>query len=99
MTLSRNRQMVKMLLSESLMGNLSKELNFPSLIFNSLKKGIQLHFDCMGIESDANLFAQLIAGILLSNVLFSHETPYYQLPEHEKQTLLNQYLLSLKANL
>lgn len=99
MTLSRNRQMVKMLLSESLLGNLSEELNFPALIFNGLKKGIQLHFDCMGIESDASLFAQLIAGILLSSVLFSHETLYYQLPEREKQTLLNQYLLSLRANL
>lgn len=98
-TLSKNRQMVKMLLSESLVGNLSEELNFPALIFNGLKKGIQLHFDSMGIKSDAGLFAQLIAGILLSNVLFSHEVPYYELPEADKQALLNDYLRSLKANL
>src|SRR5690625_233682 len=36
--LSKNEDLVKMLLSESLRGNLTEEINLPKIIFTSLKK-------------------------------------------------------------
>ncbi|RDI37552.1 TetR/AcrR family transcriptional regulator [Falsibacillus pallidus] len=98
-TLSKNHKMIKMLLAESLMGNLSNDLNFPVLIFNGLKKGIQLHFDCMNINANVELVAQQIGGILLSNVLFINGAPYFELTHEEKKVILNHHLQSLKANL
>ncbi|MGG5253634.1 TetR/AcrR family transcriptional regulator [Neobacillus sp. SM06] len=97
--LSKNQKMIKMLLSESLVGNLSEELNFPSFIFNGLKKGVQLHFDRQNIKADAGLFAQHIGGILLSNVLFIKDVPYNELDPQKKEELLRYHLNSLKANL
>ncbi|HJV16894.1 MAG TPA: helix-turn-helix domain-containing protein [Bacillales bacterium] len=98
-TLSKNQKMIKMLLAESLMGNLSDDLNFPTLIFNGLKKGIKIHFDHMNIKADAKLVAQQIGGILLSNVLFINGTPYFELDDKEKKVILNHHIQSLKANL
>src|SRR5690625_2323506 len=42
--LSKNEDLVKMLLSESLRGNLTEEINLPKIIFTSLKKGLDYHF-------------------------------------------------------
>ncbi|KIY21253.1 MULTISPECIES: TetR/AcrR family transcriptional regulator [Mesobacillus] len=97
--ISKNHQLIKMLISESLLGNLTGDLNFPSMIYDGLKAGIQLHFDKQNIAADPGIFAHQITGILLSNVLFVKETPYYQLTKEEKRKVLDHYTNSLKANL
>lgn len=97
--ISKNHQLIKMLVSESLMGNLTGDLDFPNVIYNGLKAGIQLHFEKQNIVADPGIFAHQITGILVSNVLFVNETPYYKLEKEEKQKILDHYTTSLKANL
>jgi AcrR family transcriptional regulator len=97
--ISKNHRLIKMLISESLMGNLSGELEFPAVIFDGLKKGIKVHFDKHQISADPGLFAQQIAGIMVSNVLFIHEKPYCDLTKEEKQRIIAHYVASLKVNL
>lgn len=97
--ISKHHRLIKMLISESLMGNLSGDLDFPAVIFDGLKKGIQTHFDKHHISADSGLFAQQIAGILVSHVLFINEKPYCESTKEEKQRILDHYLASLKVNL
>ncbi len=97
--ISKNHQLIKMLVSESMMGNLTGDLDFPSVIYNGLKAGIQLHFEKQNIAANPGIFAHQITGILVSNVLFVKETPYYKLAKEEKQKILDHYTTSLMANL
>lgn len=59
-----------MLISESLMGNLSGNLDIKTVIFDGLKRGIQLHFEKYHLSIDSGMLVQQIAEILVSNVLF-----------------------------
>lgn len=96
-TLSRNAPMVKMLISESLMGNLNEEVDLPNMIFSSLEKGLALHFQNMGQKVDTDFVARHLGGIFVSQVIFKNDTPFHLLNEEEKTALVRKYVQSVMA--
>lgn len=98
-TLTRNKALIKMLLSESLSGHIPNEQKFPNLVYNSLKKGLQDHFNKHVAQGDPELIAQQMIGILLSQVIFDSEPLYYKMTRNEQEERLAYYVNSLKANI
>ncbi|GAE47877.1 TetR/AcrR family transcriptional regulator [Mesobacillus boroniphilus] len=96
-TLSRNAPMVKMLISESLMGNLNEEVDLPNMIFSSLEKGLVLHFENIGQKVDTGLIARHLGGIFVGQVVFKNARPFHLLSEEEKITLARKYAQSVIA--
>ncbi len=97
--LSKNQKLAKTLLAESFMGHLSEEINFPVLIFNGLKKGLDANCAHFKARPDTDLLARQIGGILLSSLTFPADIPYHKLPEEEKEAVLAYHVNALKANL
>lgn len=95
--LSKNRAVMRMLISESLMDRLDKEVDMPTLIFSNLIKVIDNHFSEKGIKADVEGIARMIGSILLSNVLWPEEIPYEALSNEEKQLRIERYLGAIKA--
>ncbi|MBA4536961.1 TetR/AcrR family transcriptional regulator [Bacillus aquiflavi] len=93
--LSKNIPLVKMLISESLMGNLTDEIDFPNIIFFSLKKGLDRHFENKGDHVNTELCARQLGGIFLSQIILPNEKPYYRLNEQEKNILAKTYAQSV----
>lgn len=97
MMLSKNTSLVKMLISESLKGNLTDEINFPVIIHAHLKKALDHHFAQHNQNIDTELCARQLAGIFLSQVILPNEQTYHKLNHEAKEALLNQYVKSLTA--
>jgi len=53
-TISKNEDMVRMLISESLMGSLQEDINFIDMIFTRLKAVVQAHFKHLNQNLDAD---------------------------------------------
>lgn len=51
-----------MLLSESLMGNLSEDINFPVILYEKIKKNLATHFKRMGKTVDVEPCARYLGG-------------------------------------
>jgi AcrR family transcriptional regulator len=94
-TLSKNAPLVKMLISESLMGNLNEEVDLPNMIFFSLQKGLALHFDHVGEKVDTELAARHLGGIFISQIIFKNGRPFYLLEDEEKALLARKYAQSV----
>lgn len=90
--LSKNSDLVKMLLSESLMGNLAAEINLPTIIFNSLKNALDLHFEKQNKKLDTDLFVRQLGGIFISYIILPNENPFYKLDETSKEELVMKYV-------
>lgn len=95
--LSKNVPLVKMLISESLKGNLSEEINFPIIIHTHLKRAIDHHFSLNNKKVDTELCVRQLAGIFLSHIIFPEDQPYYKLNDEAKKHLINKYVKSLIA--
>lgn len=96
-TISKNERLIKMLLSESLMGNLSEDINLPVILYESIKKSLEYHFKKIGKAVDVEFCARQLAGMLLSHVIFPSERPFFQLHPEEKEALVNQYVDALMS--
>ncbi|QOY36466.1 TetR/AcrR family transcriptional regulator [Anaerobacillus isosaccharinicus] len=90
--LSRNRNLVRMLIAESLMENLPPEINLPDMIFTSLTHGIEQHAQQNNLVIDSNYWARQLSGIFLSHLILPTDKPYNELSEDEKGSLLNKYV-------
>ncbi|SES12565.1 TetR/AcrR family transcriptional regulator [Salipaludibacillus aurantiacus] len=90
--LSRNRNLVKMVIAESLMGNLPPEINLPDMIFTSLTHGIEQHAQQNNLVIDSTHWARQLSGIFLSHLILPADKPYYELSEREKNHLLDKYI-------
>lgn len=95
--LSKNHDLVKMLLSESLRGNLTDKINLPDIIFSSLKKGLEYHFKLKNQAVDVDFCARQLGGIFLSYVILPNAQHYYKLPEQEKQKIARNHAKSILA--
>ncbi|GGM42730.1 hypothetical protein GCM10011351_30840 [Paraliobacillus quinghaiensis] len=93
--LSKNASLVKMLLSESLMGNLAEEINLSTLIFSSLKNGLDIHFDMLNKNVDTAFIARQLGGIFLSFIILPIEQPFHELDESGKEEVVKKYVKSL----
>src|SRR5699024_11185043 len=89
--LSKHKDLIKMLISESVRGNLTDDINFPVIIFTSLQAGLDAHFEMMGRQVDTEHLARAISGMLLSYILFPHETAFHELSEAEKNSLAQKH--------
>lgn len=98
-TVSKNRPLIKMLISESLMNRLDEEVDLPQSIFSQLKAALHTHFSNQGQKVDAEHCARLISGILVSYVVWGEEKPFHQLSQKEKDERIHQYVQSLKASI
>ena len=96
-TLSKNEHLVKMLISESLMGNLAEDINLPNMIYNSLKKALGYHFNLLNQQVDIELCASQLGGIFLSQIIFPKEKSFHQLNVEEKQKLVGSYVDMMMA--
>jgi len=81
------------------MGNLPEDMNFTNLIFNSLKSALQMHFDRLGQEYDAEFYAKQIGSLLLGHAILPSSYPFHMLSSKEKECLISKYIRSLNANL
>lgn len=97
--LSKNSQLIKMLLSESLRGNLTEEIDLPGIIIMSLKDGLEKHFEMNNQEVDIEFCARQLGGVFLSYVVLPDDPPFYKLPEKEKQAIVRKHAKSILATL
>lgn len=93
--LAKNYDLVKMLLSESLRGNLKGEIDLPYIIYSSLKEGLEYHFQLKNKAIDVHFFAHQIGGIFLSHVVLPNERPLNELTPAEKQAIASKYAKSI----
>lgn len=89
--LSKNAPLVKMLISESLMGNLAEEVNLPAIIFTSLKSGLNHHFGKKDGKTDIELCARQLGGIFLSYIILPNDKPFHLLAPEAKDQLARNY--------
>lgn len=97
--ISRNEMLVKLLISESILGNLPEQMDFTKLIFASLKDAVQMHFSRLQQKVDAEFYAKQLGSILLGYVILPMEKPFHKLELNEQEELINKYVNCLKANL
>jgi len=95
--LSKNTDLVKMLLSESLRGNLVNEINLPDIIFSSLKKGLEYHFKLKNQTVDIDFCARQLGGIFLSYVALPNGKPFNELTALEKENIARKHAKSVLA--
>ena len=95
--LSKNDDLVKMLLSESLRGNLVNEINLPEIIFSSLKNGLEYHFKLKNQKVDIDFCARQLGGIFLSHVILHDGKAYNKLTNQEKKNIARKYAQSIHA--
>lgn len=97
--ISKNEMLVKLLISESIMGNLPEQMNFTKLIFNGLKDAVQMHFNRLNQKIDAEFYANQLGSILLGHAILPMDKPFYKLTQKDQEELINKYVKCLKANL
>ncbi|MFZ3579787.1 TetR/AcrR family transcriptional regulator [Virgibacillus sp. DJP39] len=93
--LSKNIDLVKMLIAESLRGNLPDDVNFPAIIFTSLKKGLDLHFENQDVDTD--FCTRQLGGIFLSYVILPSDVVYYMLSTEEKRVIAKKHAHAMMA--
>lgn len=94
-TMSRNDQVVRVLIAESVMKNLDQSINMPEILLNSLKQAIEAHFSLKNTTIDGERCARLIAGMMLSHVILPEKVPFYKLPEQSKREIVDRYVNTL----
>lgn len=97
--LSKNEDLVKMLLSESLRGNLTNEINLPEIIFSSLRKGLENHFELKNQKVDIDFCAKQLGGIFLSYVVLPGEQRFSKLTKQEKREIAKKHAASILSSL
>src|SRR5699024_5984925 len=97
--LSKNDDLVKMLLSESLRGNLTNEINLPEIIFSSLKRGLEYHFELKNEQVDINFCARQLGGIFLSYAVLPDGQGYNELTIKEKKDVARKHAKSVLATI
>jgi len=95
--LSKNHDLVRMLLSETLRGNLVDKINLPDIIFSSLKKGLDYHFELKKETVDTDFCARQLGGIFLSYIVLPNAQEYYKLTPEEKQLIAKNHAKSITA--
>ncbi|MBU5466268.1 TetR/AcrR family transcriptional regulator [Virgibacillus sp. MSJ-26] len=97
--LSKNYELVKMLLSESLKGNLVNEINLPEIIFSGLKKGLEYHFKLKNQTVDIDFCARQLGGIFLSYVVLPNEQRFNKRTAQEKKDISIKHAKSVLATI
>ena len=89
---SKNIKVVRMLISESLSGNLPTELRFTHVIFENVSYAIKRYFETKKINVDYQAYSKIIGGILLGYAILPNEKHYHSINKLEKEEYLDKYL-------
>lgn len=90
--ISKNIKVVRMLISESINGNLPSNLRFTYVIFNSVSQAIKKYFKINNIDLDSDSYSKIIGGILLGYAILPNEKKYHTMSSKEKTSFLDNYL-------
>ncbi|KFZ26773.1 MAG: Nucleoid occlusion factor SlmA [Candidatus Izimaplasma bacterium HR2] len=92
LVISKNIKVVRMLISESINGNLPSNLRFTFVIFNSVSQAIKKYFEINNIDLDYQAYSKIIGGILLGYAILPNEKKYHSMNLKEKNSYLDKYL-------
>ncbi len=96
--ISRHNSIVRMMIIEKSLGNLSESLDFPAIIFNELNNAVKVHFAKNNLTVDSETTVRILVGLLLTHIVFPISPPYHELPELEQKRLLNTMLHHILPN-
>lgn len=97
--LVKNKDLVRMLLSESLRGNLTDKVNLPEVIFSSLKKGLESHFQQKNQQVDIDFYARQLGGIFLSYVILPNDQELDKLTNEERRAIAKKHAKSVLSTI
>lgn len=92
LVISKNKKVVRMLISESIADNLPDDLRFTNVIFENISLAIKKHFETNNIDADYKAYSRIVGGILLGYIILPNEKAYHKLTTEEKEVYLNNYL-------
>lgn len=94
--ISKNIEMIKMLIRESLSGILTEELNFPIIINKEVSKIFEEYISHNKINKDATIITETLVGILLRYAVMNGNHKYHLLNKKEQESFLLRYTSVLK---
>lgn len=97
--LSKHDDLVRMLLSESLRGNLTDKVNLPEIIFSSLKKGLECHFKRKDYQVDIDFCARQLGGVFLSYLILPNDQQFNKLTIQERKDIARKHAKSILSTL
>ncbi|WP_117303765.1 TetR/AcrR family transcriptional regulator [Planococcus salinarum] len=97
--LMKNKDLVRMLLSESLRGNLTEKVNLPEVIFSSLKKGLEYHFQNKNQQVDIDFCAKQLGGVFLSYLILPDTQQFDQLTPESRRKIAKKHARSILSTL
>ncbi len=92
LVVSKNINIVRMLISESLSGNLPNELRFTNVIFENISEAIKNFFEITNNDKDYQSYSKIIGGILLGFAILPNKKHYHKLNIEDKEEFLSNYL-------
>ncbi|MFF3924005.1 TetR/AcrR family transcriptional regulator [Paenibacillus lactis] len=95
--ISKNRRIIRTLLSESLMGNLEATIDLPKMMIQAVKKSMEIHFAKKSIQVDTERLTRFFSGLLVSYIIWEPPVPYHKLAEEEKLHLIEGYVELLSS--
>lgn len=96
MLVSKNNNLIKMLIKETLTASLPKELQATKMISNQVVSTITNFFSYRKANLQPVPISELLVGILLRYAIMEQKIVYHLLNDDEKETLINNYIKNLK---
>ena len=90
--ISKNSQLIKMLIRETLSHTLPEDLEITRIISNQVTEKIARHIEIHSIQLDPKSLSDLVVGWLLRYAIMEEKPMYHLLDEQEQQKFLNQYI-------
>jgi AcrR family transcriptional regulator len=90
--MSDSRDLMALVIRESLSGNLPNDLNFTTIVFKALNSVLKKHMEYWCLKVDTDSLSRVLVGILLSYVLIQPQVAFKDLSEEEKNALIDIYV-------
>jgi len=90
--MEESRDLMTLVIRESLSGNLLEELNFSTIVFKSLKEALKKHMEYHNFAVDIEALSRTLVGTLASYVFIPPNHPFTKMNDEEKETLINTHL-------
>lgn len=94
LVISQNKDLVKLLITESMLGNLPEEMDFTKEVFRSLESALHTHYANCGQPCDAQHGARFIGSLLLGYAILPSITPFHLLSKKDQNLLVDRYVRS-----
>lgn len=84
--ISKQRDIIRMMIQESLQGNIPKELNYVDIISNKIIEKINKYCELSKSVVDVDILSSVIVGILLQNALIKQQKSFHELTKHDQDS-------------